>query len=96
MEELHDKDEAVRDTAHESEPVAKEIKAADTGDNSRYTYRWTYHSQTAHELQAKRTWKRRNALAYTFVLGGMFLLCIALLTWSVVWYGVDKCQLGTF
>lgn len=74
--------------AETEQPPEQEKQAPNNSASpSPFVYRWTYADQLALEAQRKSTRKKHNAIAYVCILGGMFLLCIALLFWAVVWYG---------
>lgn len=72
--------------ASKPEQTSAEVTNAERIE-SQVVYRWTYADQLAHDADQTKKKRIRGAWSYALILAGMFLLCIALLCFTVIWYG---------
>lgn len=59
----------------------------DREKDASYVYRWNYGEQCAYEARIKQQKRRHGVMVYAIVMTAVFLLCFAMLTGALVWYG---------
>ena len=54
-----------------------------------YIYRWNYEDQRAFDTRQKKKKQKSGIAVYAVIMTVVFLLCFALLTATLIWYGTD-------
>ena len=63
------------------------VEERPSNDATPYTYLWNYGAQLAHDREKEAKKRRKGILVYALSMAATFLVCIALLVGTIVWYG---------